>query len=243
MGTKLQQILDNFVTFARINTLKQMNKMKDFGVIFDMDGTIICNVSYHILAFQEFCKRHGLVMLKENFHQYNGMVGSEIMRSLFGQHLSDEETKLLEDEKEAIYRDLYRPHLALTAGLATLLEELKKNNIPMSVGSSAPDDNIDFILDGLNIRHYFKAIINASQITHGKPHPEVFLKAAEAMQLPASRCVVMEDALAGVEAALRAKMKVIGITSICSSEELSNAHITIPNFTDVNLQTIANLLD
>ncbi|MGL4907804.1 MAG: HAD family hydrolase [Bacteroidales bacterium] len=217
--------------------------MKELGVIFDMDGTIVNNVAYHILAFQEFCKRHGQTMQPEDFHQYNGKVGTEIMRSIFGEHLSDQEAKALEDEKEEMYRDLYRSHLVLTPGLADLFEELHSHNIPMCVGSSAPDDNIDFILDGLHIRHYFKAVINASQITQGKPHPEVFLKAAAAMQLSPSQCVVMEDALAGIEAAQRAKMKVIGITSICSANQLQHADMVAEDFTSISLSSIAKLFD
>jgi HAD superfamily hydrolase (TIGR01509 family) len=162
---------------------------------------------------------------------------------IFGQELSAERIAELTREKESLYRELYRPHLKLVNGLSELLEALAKEDVSMCVGSSAPDENIDFVLDGLNIRRYFKAVINSSQIAQGKPNPEVFLKAAAAMSLPPEQCVVVEDAILGVEAARNAGMAVIGVATIMQPEQLRLADMVINDFTEVNVYTFENLLN
>ncbi|MDR1905127.1 MAG: HAD family phosphatase [Treponema sp.] len=217
--------------------------LKKFGVIFDMDGTIIDNMPYHIQAFRAFSERHNISMSNEEFlEKINGKTNEDIMRLLFGSDISAEKIVEFSHEKEALYRKLYRPHIALSKGLDTLFGQLQMHNIPLCVGSSAPDENIDLVLDGLNIRTYFKAVINSSQVKKGKPDPEVFLKAAAAMNLLPAQCVVVEDALTGIEAARNAKMKVIAITQIMPREALSQADLVIDDFTEVSVKTFEQLL-
>jgi beta-phosphoglucomutase-like phosphatase (HAD superfamily) len=127
--------------------------------------------------------------------------------------------------------------------LDSIIEQLYADGVPMAIGSSACDQNIDFVLDGLDIRRYFTAVINSSQITHGKPHPEVFLKAATAMGVKPECCVVCEDALAGIAAAHAAGAKVIAVASIMPSEDLQHADMVIKDFTEVNGYTFENLLN
>jgi HAD superfamily hydrolase (TIGR01509 family) len=123
------------------------------------------------------------------------------------------------------------------------MEALKTAGVLMCVGSSAPDENIALVLDGLNIRRYFAAVIGASQIAQGKPNPEVFLKAAAAMNLTPEQCVVIEDAVLGVEAARNAGMAVIAISTIMPPERLQQADMVIKDFTEVNVYTFENLLN
>ncbi|GHT69746.1 hypothetical protein FACS189452_10490 [Bacteroidia bacterium] len=153
-----------------------------------------------------------------------------------------EQVKELSYEKESVYRDLYRPHLQLSKGLQPIIEELYRRQVPMAVGSSADDENIDFVLDGLNIRRYFKAVVNSTQVTHGKPHPECFLKCAAALQRLPQRCVVFEDAVAGVQAALAAGAKAIAITSVMPREALRQADLVIDSFEEVNVETILQMV-
>ncbi|MDR3188141.1 MAG: HAD family phosphatase [Prevotellaceae bacterium] len=217
--------------------------MKTFGVIFDMDGTIVDNMPYHLQTFRTFSERHGVRMDDEEaLRKTNGRTNSDIMRLLFGGDISAEAVAALSREKEAIYRDLYRPHLRLSKGLDGLLDQLRAGGIPLCVGSSAPDENIDFVLDGLNIRRYFTAVISSAQVKNGKPHPEVFLKAAEAMGLTPAQCVVVEDAVIGVQAARNAGMKVVAIAQIMPREELANAHWVINDFTEVSPEALESLI-
>jgi len=208
-----------------------------------MDGTMIDNMPYHHEAFRELHKRYNVPMVKDFLPRTSGKTNNDIMPMIFGEGLSAEKIAELAHEKESLYRELYRPHLKLVKGLSELLDAFRAEGIPMCIGSSAPDENIDMVLDGLKIRRYFKAIINSSQITHGKPHPEVFLKAAAAMNLPPELCVVVEDAVLGVEAARNAGMAVIAISTIMPPERLQNADIVIKDFTEVNIYTFENLLN
>ncbi|MDR0710977.1 MAG: HAD family phosphatase [Prevotellaceae bacterium] len=217
--------------------------MKNFGVIFDMDGTIIDNMPYHMQAYRVFNERHNIKMGDEEFlTKTSGKTNDDIMRLLFGSDISAEAIAALSDEKELLYRELYRPHLKLSRGLDNLFNQLQERGVPICVGSSAPDENIDLVLDGLNIRKYFKAVINSSQVKKGKPHPEVFLKAAAAMHLAPSQCVVVEDAVIGVEAARNAGMKVMAIAQIMPREALSQADLVVDDFTEVSVETFERLL-
>ncbi|MDR2814752.1 MAG: beta-phosphoglucomutase family hydrolase [Prevotellaceae bacterium] len=217
--------------------------MEKFGVIFDMDGTIIDNMPYHLQAYRVFNERHGVEMGDEEFlKQTSGKTNDDIMRLLFGSDLSAEDIATLANEKESLYRELYRSHVALSKGLDSLFARLRAKDVPLCVGSSAPDENIDLVLDGLNIRGYFKAVINSSQVKNGKPHPEVFLKAAAAMGLAPAQCVVVEDAVAGIEAAHNAGMKVIAIAQIMSRKALAKADMVINDFTEVSVETFEQLL-
>ncbi len=208
-----------------------------------MDGTMIDNMPYHAEAFKELHKRYNLDMPHDFMERTSGRTSKDIMPMIFGQNISEERIVELTHEKESLYRELYRPHLKLVNGLSELLESLSNEGVSMCVGSSAPDENIDFVLDGLNIRRYFKAVINSSQITQGKPNPEVFLKAAAAMNMPPEQCVVVEDAILGVEAARNAGMAVIGVATIMSPEQLQQADMVIKDFTEVNVYTFENLLN
>ncbi|MDR1022945.1 MAG: beta-phosphoglucomutase family hydrolase [Prevotellaceae bacterium] len=217
--------------------------LSNFGVIFDMDGTIINNMPYHMRAFRVFNERHSIKMGDEEFlKKTSGKTNDDIMRLLFGSSISAEEIAALSSEKESLYRELYRSHIELSRGLDVLFGQLQARDIPMCVGSSAPDENIDLVLDGLNIRKYFKAVINASQVKKGKPNPEVFLKAAAAMHLAPAQCVVVEDAVIGVEAAHNAGMKVIAVAQIMSHEALSSADLVVDDFTGVSVETFERLL-
>lgn len=217
--------------------------MEKFGVIFDMDGTMIDNMPYHHEAFRKLHKRHNVPMAEDFLPRTSGKTNNDIMPMIFGEGLSAEKIAELAHEKESLYRELYRPHMRPVKGLSELLEALKAEGIPMCVGSSAPDENIDMVLDGLNLRGYFEAVINSSQITEGKPNPEVFLKAAEAMHLAPEQCVVVEDAVLGVEAARNAGMAVVAIATMVPPEQLQDADMVIKDFTEVNVYTFENLLN
>jgi beta-phosphoglucomutase family hydrolase len=216
----------------------------DIGVIFDMDGTLINNLSYHLLAFREMYKRYNIPPISdEDFLQYsNGRTNDDVIRYVFGNDISQQRVDELGNEKEEIYRNLYRPHLQLSEGLQPIIDELYRRQIPMAVGTSAIDANIDFVLDGLNIRHYFKTIVNAAQVTQGKPHPEVFLKCAAALGVPPQKCVVCEDAVAGVAAGVAAGAKVIAIASIMPRSALRRAALVIDSFEEITAQTIVDLM-
>ena len=188
--------------------------------LFDMDGTIVDNMDYHLIAWREFLKSHGVEMSDEELHyKMRGTIEEGVRRNL-GEHLSDEEVAALGFQKEQMYRDLYAPHLRLIDGLENFLQTAKKEGIKIALVTAANRHNVDFTLDGLNIRHYFDTIVTGDDVKNGKPDPEGFLIAAERFGAEPSECIVFEDSIHGVRAADAAEMRTILIGDLVKNEQM-----------------------
>ena len=205
------------------------------AIIFDMDGVIIDNISYHIEALKQFLKQFGKDVTEEEFqNHYNGRTIQEVILGLKPK-ADHKEVMRLAEEKEKIYRDLYREHLAPTAGLMEFLEVAQNAGIKMAVATSAITANADFTLDGLNIREYFNAVIDSTMVIKGKPDPQIYLKAAEELNISPENCVVLEDAIAGIQSAKSAGMDVIGLYTSLKKEELPDGLLMkIKDFNELN---------
>ncbi len=213
-----------------------------FAVIFDMDGVVVDNITYHFDAWRQFAARYSLGLSDDELTRYvNGRVAKEVLEYLFKRELTPEEVHRYTEEKEGAYRELYRPHLKPTEGLLPFLELLRANHVPTAVATSAPYSNIDFTLGGTGTRPYFREIVDARHVKRGKPDPEIYLQAADRLGMRPDRCIVIEDALLGVQAGLAAGMKVIGITTTHSASELSNTHLVINDFRDLSLPVLRQL--
>ncbi len=208
-----------------------------------MNGVIIDDMPFHKPAWQEFARTLGRQIEDAEFNTVlNGRTNRETLEYLLQRPISEGESKQLEFEKEEIYRARYLPYRALLPGLKEFLEELSSNNVPCAVATSAPTENVDFILDGLDIRAYFSSVVDASQITRGKPDPEIYLKAAARLEILPEECVVFEDSLHGISAARSAGMKVIGLTTTHTSSELIGTVQNISDFSDMNLKRLTGIL-
>ena len=210
-----------------------------------MDGVLIDNVDFHINAWLQFAQRHDRPLTKAQYlENINGHVSADAMEYVFQRPVSPGELIVLTEEKEAIYRDLYRPHLQATPGLLTFLNALKAANVPLAVGTSAPISNVYFTLDGLPLRPYFDAVVDASMVERGKPDPEIYLKAAERVGVAPVLCVVFEDAFAGIEAGLRAGMNVVALATTHTRDELANsgASLIIDTFEGLTVDTVRSLI-
>ncbi|MBP7496873.1 MAG: HAD family phosphatase [Bacteroidales bacterium] len=217
--------------------------MTGIAVIFDMDGVIIDNISYHIDALNIFCKKYNCTYTDEEFKTYlSGKTVKEVMKFVFRKNLSKEDLIKYSDEKEELYRDLYKPHLKPTTGLLNLLSRLKDENIKTAVATAGPSANVNFVLEGLKIAKYFNAVINGDMVTNGKPHPEIYLKAAKAIDMQPQQCIVIEDSLSGILSGKNAGMKVIGITTVHKKEELYQADYIINNFNELNLEVLNKII-
>lgn len=207
-----------------------------------MDGVIVDNNRYHFKAWQAVYQQYGKQLDPAYFRDHlNGRTLSEIVAQMLDYSSTIEEIRKVGLEKERFYRQLYQPHIELTKGLPNLLAEAKKENIPMVVGTSAPVENVSFILDQTNIRHYFTGILDERAVTHGKPDPEIYLKCAEAIGLPNERCIVFEDAIMGIQAGKSAGSKVIALATSHQRNELK-ADLVIDNFYSISLDQIAALI-
>jgi HAD superfamily hydrolase (TIGR01509 family) len=161
---------------------------------------------------------------------------------VFGKdRFTEEEMNKASMEKERRYQKAYLPHLALIKGLNAFLEKAASENIVMAIGSAAITFNIDFVLDNLNIRHYFKAIVSADDVAVSKPDPETYLKCAGLLGVAAEDCIVFEDAPKGVEAALNAGMEAVVLTTMHGKEDFTaypNTIGYISDYTDPLLDTL-----
>jgi len=175
-------------------------KKHNFAVIFDMDGVIVNNNLYHKKAWKLFCKRHNLnISQKELNLNIYGKLNSNILMHLFGKKLANKQIFKYAEEKEGIYRNIYKKYIALTKGLANFLKLLDDYGIKCAIATSAPQKNIQLILTKTGIKKYFKTIIDASQVSRGKPHPEIYLKTAKEMNFNPSKCIVFEDSISGIK--------------------------------------------
>ncbi|MEM6829351.1 MAG: HAD family phosphatase [Bacteroidota bacterium] len=217
--------------------------MENIGFIFDMDGVIVDNHHYHFLSWQQLAEQQGLSIDEVFYREHmNGRTMMEIMNTLFKDQVTPEQAKKLAVTKEDIYRDLYRSELKPTDGLLDFLELSKKEGIPMAVGTSAPEVNVAFTLDGLEIRHYFDAIFDERAVTKGKPDPQIYQKCAQGINRENSRCLVFEDAISGIKAGKSAGSKVVGLATSHKREEL-NADLIIDDFTSFTLDTAYSMIN
>ena len=195
--------------------------MKAF--IFDLNGTMIDDMIYHTKAWQTLLNDElgGNFTWEEVKQQMYGK-NPEVLVRMFGpDRFTLDEMNRLSLEKEKKYQVEFLPHLALLPGLAEFMEKAYQQGIPMAIGSAAIPFNIDFVLDGLNIRHYFKTIVSADDVVLSKPHPETYLKAAELLGVVPTDCIVFEDVPKGAEAAANAGMKAVVLTTTHEQHEFN----------------------
>ncbi len=219
--------------------------MKLKGLLFDMDGTLVDNLAYHFLAFDEYAKREGFTLLEPVSLKINGMHSNDIFPLLLGDEVvAKYGLDRLNREKEEVYRDMYRPKIAAIEGLMELLKEAKKAGVKCAIGSSGCRENVEMIVEGLGIADLIDGSISGSDVTHGKPHPEIFTKAHELLGLKAEECVVVEDAVNGVVAGLAAGCKCIAVTTTATEEMLmdAGASMCFADYTTVTIKDINDLL-
>ncbi len=209
-----------------------LGKFKSTAVIFDLDGTILDNNAFHLKSWKEYLRRINREISDEDYNtNINGRTNRDVVKYLYGDNLTEEEIWKYTNEKEALYRELYKPYIKPVAGLIPLLEELHNNNIPMGIATSGIQVNIDFMFEHVPIKQYFRTVVDSSFIKRGKPDPEIFVKTADYLGIPAEKCLVFEDAIVGINAARGAGMKVIAVATTHTKEELSIADVVIDDYT------------
>jgi beta-phosphoglucomutase len=219
--------------------------MHDLGVIFDVDGVLVDSYRAHFESWRRMAHAVGLEMDERQFAATFGRTSQDIIRQLWGEHLPPgTDIAALDDLKEAAYRDILRERFPAMDGAGELLASLHKAGFRLAVGSSGPPENVELVIQQLHAERLFQASVNGKQVTHGKPHPEVFLTAAEKLGLAARQCAVVEDAPAGIEAARRAGMAAIALTGTAPPEVLAlRAHLVVDSLRDLSPRRIAQLIE
>lgn len=204
------------------------------AVIFDLDGTMIDNNAYHLAAWRQYLTDLGINITEEEYRKnINGRTNKDAIEYIYQRTMSNDEAMVYTLEKEAVYRKIYQPFIQPVEGLTGLLKLLELKNLPLGIATSGIRVNIDFMFEHIPVRKFFSAVINSEHITHGKPHPEIFLKTAEALHVSPGSCLVFEDAAVGVKAAKAAGMNVVALTTTQTEAELAEADLIIKDFSDL----------
>ena len=183
------------------------------AVLWDMDGTLVDSAEYHWRAWRDTMSKEGSPVTVEKFLATFGQRNDSILRQWLGERATAESIQRIGDVKEAIYREYVRHHgIAPLPGAFDWVRLLQREGWRQAIASAAPRANIETILDVLQVTECFQAIVSAEDVHRGKPDPEVFLVAARKLDVPPPRCIVVEDAQHGIEAARGAGMKSIGVS-------------------------------
>lgn len=190
-------------------------------ILFDMDGVICHTNPWHAKAFNTFFAKRGLNPSEAEFkeHMY-GKSNSYIMSHFLGRKIEGEELLVLENEKESLFRELYVDNVEPIEGYMNFLGELVAQGFKLGVATSAPIANMELILNALKIKDVFGSTLASEDVTAHKPDPQVYLKSAANLDSDPSTCMVFEDSFSGASAAINAKMKVVGVLSSHSKDEL-----------------------
>lgn len=216
--------------------------MRYKAFIFDMDGTIVHNMPVHNQAWQDTLAEAGVHIDQDEFNrQTTGKRTPEIVRLMLGSQLSEAEIAYWGERKETLYRQRFAGCGEPLPGLLEVLELAHQKALPMAVASAAPPDNVNFILDELDLRKYFQVVVNGEEVPRGKPDPEIFLRAAKSLQTEPCDCLVFEDALSGIEAARRAGMDAVFLTTTIPADETAGkTHVisAVPDFAHLDLAAL-----
>ncbi|MCS7221964.1 MAG: HAD family phosphatase [Anaerolineae bacterium] len=197
------------------------------AVLWDLDGVIADTGDLHILTWRMMLNEMGVPFDEQYFRRIFGMVNSEGIPLLLGRPASPEEIARLSERKEALFRELLPGRLRPVPGAVEWIRRLREDGWRQAVASSAPRLNIEAMLGELGLTDAFEALVCAEELPAGKPDPAVFLKAAETLRVLPAHCIVVEDALVGIEAARRAGMKCIAVTTTHPAEELQGADLIV----------------
>lgn len=215
---------------------------KEIAVIFDMDGVICHTNPYHSLAFREFFSTRGLSPTDEEFalHMY-GKSNSYILSHFLKRPISGSELLQMEEEKESLFRRIYAPHIEPIAGFIPFISDLEASGVQLGVATSAPYANLELILSKVNIREKLSSLLASENVKKHKPDPEVYLASAQNLGKSPEQCLVFEDSFSGVSAAKNAGMKVVGVLTSHTKEELPPCNLYIEDYTDLSYLKIMEL--
>ena len=215
------------------------------AVIWDVDGTLVDTAELHFRAWVELCRDLGRDFTRADFAATFGRRNPEIIRHLFGDRFDDAAIADLGTRKEELYKAAARQGVSLLPGARELLEGLHAAGFRQAIGSSAPRGNIDLIMELTDTARFFDAISSAEDTQRGKPEPQVFLVAARKLGVPPARCVVMEDAVAGVQAAKAGGMKCVGVTFVGHHPDealrRAGADLVVKTLAEVSVEAVRRL--
>jgi len=219
-----------------------MNHKSDaWAVIWDMDGVLVDSGEAHFAAWDRLFQEEGIPYSQDMFLDTFGQRNDSILRTLLGPDLPEKRLRELDVRKEIYYRELIPSRVRLLPGAWDLLTGLPPAGARQAIGSSGPRANVLATLEALRLEEFFAAITAAEDVETGKPAPDVFLLAARRLGVPPARCVVLEDATAGVQAALAAGMQCVAVTTTRPGHELADAHRVVDSLVELDTDALRQM--
>src|SRR6266566_4022440 len=224
------------------NTQEQSNLMSNTirAVIWDLDGVIIDSANEHRLAWQRLAREEGISFSDADFWATFGKRNDDIIATIWGP-LPPERVQELANRKESYFRELIRKTAAPLPGAMELMRGLHEAGFAQALASSAPIENIKLISDVLGLEKYLSVLVSGETVARGKPAPDIFLKAASELHMHPSWCVVIEDAVAGVQAAHAAGMRCIAVVGNRDLPGLREAELMVKDLTEVDVERVRAL--
>jgi beta-phosphoglucomutase family hydrolase len=212
------------------------------AVIFDLDGVLVDTGEFHKQSWYDLADREGFALTEEFFYGTFGMQNYQIIPQLVPE-VTPAELERMSVWKEIRFRELIHGKLNLLDGAKALIEDLKHNHFKLAVGSSAPKVNLEFMLTEAGAYDDFDALVCGENVENGKPAPDTFLKAAEKLQIPPQRSIVIEDAVQGIQAAHAAGMAAVAITTTRLRADLNQAERIIDSLMELSPAILYELLN
>jgi beta-phosphoglucomutase len=213
-----------------------------YGVIFDMDGGLADTARAHFKTWQQVGGKWGVEITWEVFKATFGRPNHQTIPEMFGRGVSQEEIREIDRLKEEAFRETFGRDMAPLPGVVDLVRGLHHSGYRLAVGSSGPRENIELVLDALRVASCFSVIVSGWDVERGKPHPQVFLKAADGMAVEPRRCLVIEDVPAGIQAARAAGMKCVAVASTHPATDLLGADNVVESLEGITVADIGTLL-
>jgi len=219
---------------------------KKYAFIFDMDGVLTDNMKLHAASWVELFRDYGLEGLDPERYlvETAGMKGPDVLRYFLDPDISSQEAERLTELKDFLYRVMSRSSIHPLSGLSLFLDAAERLGIRLGVGTGSGPKNTGYVLGLLGIQQKFQAVVTADQVANGKPAPDIFLEAARRLMVEPSQCIVFEDAIPGVEAAERAGMKCVALTTTNSRNMFSgfaNVIAVVHDFTGLNPEILLDM--
>jgi beta-phosphoglucomutase family hydrolase len=212
------------------------------AILWDMDGVLVNTGEYHYAAWKKTFEELGVPFSEEQFRATFGMNNASILEMIYGKKPPSEQENQISERKETLFREAVKGNAKLLPGVEGALKNFSAWKLKQAIASSAPPKNIEVLLQELQIGKYFQAIISGNDIP-GKPNPAVFLKAAQQLDIEPEHCIVIEDAVPGVEAAKNAGMKCIAVTTTNTAESLSKADLVLGSLLELRKDSLSEFLD
>ncbi|MDY7108619.1 MAG: HAD family phosphatase [Planctomycetota bacterium] len=215
------------------------------AVLFDVDGVLVDSFEPHLRSWLMLAGENGFSFTREQFIATFGRTSRDIIAALWpADDLDDEKIRSLDDRKEALYRQIVAANFPAMDGAVELIDALREAGFSLAVGSSGPPENVNLALQRLERADAFGAVVTGSDVTRGKPDPQVYQLAAEGLKIEPARCAVLEDAPAGIDAARAAKMTAIGLASTGrTTKELTDAHLVVTSLRELSAERIGALIE